>query len=232
MITSPGRRRAAGSSHLLLGLIAVVGLVWQLILVVQQTDVLAEAAGPLPGTGTRVIRFFSYFTVQSNLLVAVVELWLAKNPLQDGRVFRVLRLEALVGITVTGVVYATLLRGVVNLHGAAAITNSIVHYIVPAMAVLVWLAFGPRPRITDNTLVLSLIWPLLYVTYSFAHGAASDWYPYPFVDVVKLGYVTTIRNSIGLNLLLVGVGALYMWLDHHLPGDRSATAPEPAVSRS
>ena len=40
-----------------------------------------------------------------------------------------------------------------------------------------WLLFGPRPRIDDNTLVLSLIWPALYVGYSFAHGAVSHWFP-------------------------------------------------------
>lgn len=53
--------------------------------------------------------------------------------------------------------------------------------------------------------------------YTLAHGAASHWYPYPFVNVVTLGYTTAIRNGIGLNLLLVGVGAVFMWLDHRLP---------------
>jgi hypothetical protein len=221
MTATPTWRRSAAAFHLTLGVLTLVGIVWQLVLVIQQTDVLVEAAGPLPGTGTRVIRFFSYFTIQSNILVAVVSLWLAANPFRDGKVFRVVRLEALFGITVTGLVYTTLLRGVVNLSGAGAITNAIVHYIVPSATVVGWLVFGPRPRITDNTLLLSLIWPLLYVGYSFAHGAASDWYPYPFVDVVKLGYGTAVRNGIGVCVLLVGVGALFMWLDRRLPSAES-----------
>lgn len=225
-------RRTAAAFHLLLGIVAVIGIVWQLVLVIQQTDVLAETAGPLPGTGTRVIRFFSYFTIQSNILVAVVSLMLAANPFRDDRVFRVIRLEALFGIAVTGLVYTSLLRGVVNLSGAGAVTNAIVHYIVPSAAVLGWLVFGPRPRITDNTLLLSLIWPVLYVGYSFAHGAASDWYPYPFVDVVKLGYGTAVRNGVGVCLFLVGVGALFMWLDGRLPPNPktvNATQEPPAA---
>ena len=36
--------------------------------------------------------------------------------------------------------------------------------------------------------------------------------------------MTVIRNGIALNLLLVGVGALYMWLDHHLPGPDGTTS--------
>ncbi len=216
-------RRAAVVWHLLTALAIAVGLAWQVVLILQGVNVLVDEQGRLPSQFTRMVRFLSFFTVESNLLVAGTGLALALRPDRDGRVFRILRLEALFGIAVTGVVYTTLLRGVVDLHGAAAVTNALVHYVAPIMAVLGWLLFGPRPRIDENTLVLSLIWPLLYVIWSFAHGAASKWYPYPFVDVHKLGYVTVIRNGIGLNLLLVGVGALFMWLDHRLP-----KAPAPA----
>ena len=193
------------------------GLIWQIVLSIQGASVLLDAHGNGPGLTTRLIRFFSYFTVEANVLVAFAALTLALNPQRDGRVWRVLRIEAIFGIAVTGIVYSTLLRGVVELHGAAAVTNVLLHYVSPIMAVLGWFVFGPRPRINENTLVLSLIWPALYVAYTLAHGAASHWYPYPFIDVTKLGYVTTLRNGVGLNLLLVGIGALLMWLDHRLP---------------
>jgi hypothetical protein len=92
-----------------------------------------------------------------------------------------------------------------------------VHYLSPALAVIGWLLFGPRPRITENTLVLSLTWPLAYAAWTLAHGAAAHWYPYPFTNVDRFGYVTVIRNGAVLNLVLVGVGALYLWLDHRRP---------------
>ncbi len=217
-MTAPAPRlvRSASWWHALTALAVLVGLIWQLVLVIQGVNVLVLPSGKLPGVSTRIIRFLSFFTVQSNILVAFTAATLAWRPKCDGRIWRILRLDALFGITVTGIVYSTLLRGVVDLHGAAAVTNALLHYVSPLMAVIGWLLFGPRPRIDENTLLLSMIWPALYVGYTFAHGAATDWYPYPFVDVTKLGYVTVIRNGIGLIVLLVGVGALFMYVDHRL----------------
>lgn len=209
--------RVAAVWHLVTALAVGVGIVWQLVLVLRGVNVLVDAGGALPSVGTLVTRFFSYFTIESDLLVAVTAAALALRPDRDGRVFRVLRLMALFGITVTGVVYATLLRGVVDLHGAAAVTNALLHYVSPILTVAGWLLFGPRRRVTENTLGGSMVWPVLYVVWSFAHGASSGWYPYPFVDVGSLGYPTVVRNSVGLVVFLVGVGALFLALDRHLP---------------
>jgi hypothetical protein len=221
-MTSPVALHAARAWHATTFAVISVGLVWQLVLIFQGVNVLVQPNGSLPSIGTRTLRFFSYFTVESNILVAVTAAILVLRPFSDGRLWRVIRLQALFGITVTGVVYSTLLRGIVDLHGAAAITNALVHYVAPLLAVAGWLLFGPRPRIDENTLVISLIWPALYVVYTLAHGAASGWYPYPFVDVTIHGYVTVLRNGVGLNLLLVGVGALFMWADHRLPSTPTA----------
>ncbi len=216
-------RRGAQTWHLATAVAVTVGLVWQAILVVEGVNVLVDAGGSLPAVHTRLVNFASFFTIESNVLVAVTAAVLAVRPAADGRVWRVLRLQALFGITVTGVVYSSLLRGVVDLHGAAAVTNALLHYVAPVLTVLGWLVFGPRPRITERTLVVSMTWPVAYVVWAFVHGAWSRWYPYPFVDVTKLGYPTVIRNGIGLVVFLVGVGALYRWLDQHLP-PRFATA--------
>lgn len=202
----------------------LVGLVWQLVLVIQGVNVLVESSGALPAVSTRLIRFFSFFTVESTVLVVIVAATLAVRPARDGRVWRVLRLQSLFGITVTGIVYATLLRGVVDLHGAAAVTNALLHYVAPSMTVLGWVLFGPRPRVDERTLVVSLVWPALYIAYTFAHGAVTDWYPYPFVDVTVLGYVTVLRNGVGLIVLLLGVGSVFRWLDQHLPHSTDARA--------
>ena len=215
--------------HLLTALAVTVGVIWQLVLVLHGVNVLVEPSGHLPAISTRVVRFLSYFTVQSNILVGLTSAALVLRPKRSGLLWGVLRLDAMFGIAVTGVIYSTLLRGVVELHGAAAITNALLHYVVPLAAVLGWLLFGPRPRISENVLMLSLIWPAIYVAYTFANGAVDHWYPYPFIDVTKHGYAVVIRNGIGLIVLLVGVGALFMYGDHRLP----PTAPgHPGVGSS
>jgi hypothetical protein len=74
-------------------------------------------------------------------------------------------------------------------------------------------------------LLLALIWPSLYIAYTLAHGAVSDWYPYPFIDVVELGYPTALRNGLGMVVLLAGVATLYRLADRRLavtPGQLTA----------
>src|SRR6266568_9141555 len=87
---------------------------------------------PVP---TRFVRMFSFFTVQSNVLVAVAAFGLVLAPARDSRLWRVLRLDALVGISVTGVVYTTVLQTQQQLHGWAVVTDAVFHYVVPLAAV-------------------------------------------------------------------------------------------------
>jgi hypothetical protein len=208
---------AARLCHAVTAAIAIASIVVELVMVANGHNPLLNADAP--PAGTRVIRFFSYFTIESNLLVAVTSSMLAVRPNRDGLLFRVLRLDALLGIAVTGVVYAVLLAPQHDPHGINAVTNAGLHYVVPALSVVGWLVFGPRPRIDETTLLLALIWPALYVGYTLAHGAASDWYPYPFIDAAQIGYPTALRNGLGVVVLLAGVAAIYRVGDHRLPKD-------------
>ena len=196
-------------------LMIVTALIVQLGLVIRGHNVLV-VDGQKPATATRVVRFFSYFTVQSNIFVALTCGWLAVRPAADGDPFRVLRLDALVGISVTGVIYVTLLRPIVNLSGIPKLTDIAFHYLAPILTVIGWLLFGPRPRVGERTLAWSLVWPALYVAYVLLYGAVTDWYPYPFIDAKALGYVPALRNGVGILLLLLGVGVLYRWADRWL----------------
>jgi hypothetical protein len=111
----------------------------------------------LPG---RIIRVFSFFTVLSNLLSGIVSAQLAVRPDRDGPVWRVVRLAALVGITVTGIVYSTVLAQIHEPRGfSETLVNVLVHYVVPIMMIVGWLAFGPRPRIDTATVLWSLLYP-------------------------------------------------------------------------
>lgn len=112
-----------------IGLLVLAALVAQAVLNARTGTV------PVP---TRFIRMFSFFTVQSNILVGIAAFSLALAPGRDGRWWRVLRLDALVGISVTGVVYTTVLRTQHQLHGWAVVTDGVFHYLVPLAAVAGW----------------------------------------------------------------------------------------------
>jgi hypothetical protein len=211
-----GRRSSPGQIwNAVLAVLVIVALVVQAVLV-------ARLHGP--PVATRFIRLFSYFTIQSNLLVGVAAVTLAASPARDGPVWRVLRLDGLVGISVTGVVYTTVLRSASNLHGWAVATDAAFHYVVPLMAVLGWLAFGPRPRVDRRTVAWSLAWPVAWLGYTLLHGHVSSWYPYPFIDVTVHGYAVVVLNSLLVTVVLAVMAAAFWLGDAYLPGGRPGRA--------
>ncbi|WP_433825014.1 Pr6Pr family membrane protein [Actinoplanes sp. CA-015351] len=213
--------------------IVLVSLIIQIVLTATDTAPHAVPADPEPAL-TRFVRLFSFFTIQSNLLLLIATTALALNPGRDGRLWRVIRLDALLGIVITGIVYATILAGQVELHGAAWLADFGFHYVAPWSALLGWLLFGPRPRIDGRTLAWAAVWPAFWISYTLAHGAVTDWYPYPFADVVELGYPTVLVNLGAVVVIAVVIGTILRLLDPRLPGaltaapaDASLEVPQP-----
>jgi hypothetical protein len=189
----------------------------------------AHAVGTLAGAplAGRLLRVASFFTIQSNVLVMLTCAQLAREPTRDGRVWRVLRLDALVGIAVTGIVYATVLARIHEPKGwEQIISNAVFHYGAPIAAVVGWLVLGPRPRIDRRVLLHSLIWPMLWFVYTLARGALSHWYPYPFVDATTHGYPRVIANAVLVVLVLGLVAGIYLLGDTHLPARPSRAQPD------
>jgi uncharacterized membrane protein len=179
-----------------------------------------HAVGLLAGTavGGRVVRVLSFFTIQSNVLSAITSAQLAIRPDRDGPVLRVVRLDALLGITVTGIVYSTVLARIHEPKGWQQVsTNTVFHYVVPIMMVLGWLLFGPRPRIDRTVLAWSLLWPVLWFGYTIGRGEATGWYPYPFVDVATHGYGRVLVNALLVTAVLGAVALLFALGDRRLP---------------
>jgi predicted secreted protein len=204
--------------HGLLAAAVLAGMVVQVALVARlhaaphdvTAGVVAGATAP-----ARYLRIISFFTIQSNLLVGFTSAQLALNPRHDGRIWRVVRLDGLVGIAVTGIVYSTVLARMHEPNGWEQITtNTLFHYITPIAAVLGWLLFGPLPRISRTTVLAALIWPAAWFGYTLVRGAVDHWYPYPFVDVASHGYARVVLNAVLVTLVLGAVSAVF-WL-----GDR------------
>lgn len=216
--TATDRGAACRGWHAILAAVVAASLIAQVGLLVHGgTDVNAAASEAGTGLAVRFVRLLSYFTIESNLLVLALALTLALNPVRDGRGWRVLHADALLGICITGLVFATVLASQVHVHGLGAWVNAGLHYFAPAWAIIGWLLFGPRPRLDRATLGWLWGWPLLWIAYTLAHGAATGWYPYPFLDARVLGYGTAVRNTaavIGLGLV---ISAILRALDRRLP---------------
>jgi hypothetical protein len=198
-----------------------VAIVLQIVIAVRVSGTPHEVtAGVLRGSSLagRIIRVLSFFTIQSNLLSGLISASLALRPRRDGPLWRAVRLAALVGITVTGIVYSTVLAAIHQPNGTAeTVVNIVVHYVVPVMMVVGWLAFGPRPRVNRRTVAWSLLFPVLWLAYTLVRGAIWGWYPYPFLDVSTHGYGRVVINALLVTVILGLVAALFAAGDRFLP---------------
>ena len=215
-------RRSARVWHALTFAVAAFALILQLVLVIQGHQHLGdslpeiEAAGR-PDLGTRLVRFCSYLTIWFNVMVAVSCGTLALDPLRDGRVWRALRLDAIVIAAVGGIVHWWLLRPLLDLHGLDYMADKLLHVAVPLMAVAGWLAFGPRDRVDRADLLAFLAIPVVWLTYTLIRGAIVGWYPYPFIDVGQHGYAVVGAICMAISALMMAFAIGAMWLDRRLP---------------
>ncbi len=182
-------------------MVTIAALVLQLVLIIQGGRVLDETE-PVPLVD-RLWHFVSYFTIQSNVLVAVGTVLLVRSPTRDGAAFRAVRLAGTIGITVTGVVHFALLRPLLDLEGADYVADKLLHMVVPALAIIGWALFGPRPRVDREAQIWSVAWPLAYLGYVLVVGAASGWYPYPFLDVDEKGWGHVLGASVGITAVVL-----------------------------
>lgn len=209
---TPARARAA---HLAVASVAWAAILLQLVLVLQGSAVLVEEDPP--GLVARVYRFFAYFTIQSNLLVAVVSTVLARDPSLDRSGWRVARVAGLVGITVTGLVHFFLLRPLLDLDGADWVADKLLHMVVPVIALAAWAWCGPRPRVVAREAAYALCWPVAWLVWTLVVAELDGWVPYPFLDAEEEGWSSVAVVSVGITVLLLLLFALFARLDRKLP---------------
>jgi hypothetical protein len=174
-----------------------------------------ESAGQ-PDLSVRLVRFFSYLTIWFNILIAGTCFLLAVNPLRDGRTWRALRLDGLVIGVVGGVVHWFLLRPLLALSGLDYLADKLLHVVVPLMALIGWILFGPRKRLDRTDLLNFLVVPVVWLAYTLIRGAMVGWYPYPFIDVAIHGYAAVSATCLVIAALMFAFATGASWLDNRL----------------
>jgi hypothetical protein len=189
----------------------------------------AHGGGFFTTPAGRVGNLFTFFTILSNLLVAVTNAALALRPDARSTLLRVARFDAVLAITVTGVVYHLLLAGLYHLRGAEEVANQLFHTVTPLLTVVGWLLFGPRGLVDRRVVALAVLCPLAWLAFTLVRGAAIGWYPDPFVDVGALGYGRVAVNCAGITLLFVAVAVAYAGIDRLLARRAIKHDPEAGV---
>ena len=114
-------------------------------------------------------------------------------------------------------VYATLLKGLHPLSGPALAADYLLHDASPVMTAAYWLLFVPRGRVGWRAPWLWLLFPLVYFAYALVRGRIDGRYPYPFIDVARLGWRQVALNSAGIAFAFVLAGFLLVWIDRWRP---------------
>jgi hypothetical protein len=186
----------------------------------------ATTAGYFSTSVERGFNTFAFFTTDSNLIVGATSLLLALQPNRSSFVFSTVRLIGVICIGVTGLVFHVALASLLDLQGVHRLGNELVHTIVPIMGVVGWLAFGPRRLTSARVAVASLVFPIVWLGFTLIRGAVIHWYPYPFIDVTKIGYGGTVLNCIWVSVLLLGLAGAAVWIDRLLPRLRLHSAAD------
>jgi hypothetical protein len=157
--------------------------------------------------------FFGFFTLQSNIITAIVFIIAALATFAHKPQTPVLVLAracVTTYIVIVGLVYNTLLVGLpggVELEWA----NFVLHVAMPIYAAIDWVFFGDRRRVAWKRFGIVLIYPLVWVAVVLVRGATDGWVPYPFLSPT-LGYGVVSLYVVGIAAAIAGVGAGVWWL--------------------
>ncbi|QIK97302.1 hypothetical protein G7076_12170 [Sphingomonas sp. HDW15A] len=145
-----------------------------------------------------------FFTVLTNIGVAVTMSLLALGKRVSPSWLGGLTLA----ILLVGVVYMTLLRGLLELSGGALLADTLLHKATPVLVTFWWLAFADKGSLKWRDPLFWAIYPLIYLPYALTRGAAEGIYAYPFINLADLGWSGVLASCgmITLAFLIAGFG--------------------------
>lgn len=195
-------------------LIAVV--VWSAL--VLQYGLLIEATRDDIGPWWATLRFFSFFTVLSNLLVALVASRALAGSRVRGRFLEDPRVRgaAALCIGITCGIYHFVLAATWSPQGAQRLADLALHYAVPSLYLAWWLGCAEHGRLAWIDALRWLLFPLLFLTWVLVRGRWLHEYPYPFLDVDALGVGLVVRNAFAIGVLFVLAGFALVALDRRV----------------
>ncbi|WP_448632199.1 MULTISPECIES: Pr6Pr family membrane protein [Pseudomonas fluorescens group] len=193
-------------------LLAWVGLSIQLYLILLgRWELGASLLGGL-------VNCFSFFTVLTNTLVAVVLTWeQTPRPSAVRRWFlrSAVRSGIAASIALVSLAYNLLLRHLWQPEGWQFVADELLHDVVPLLYLIYWWQWVPKGSLRLGHIGLWILYPLVYFAYILLRGNLLAAYPYPFIDVANLGYPQVFINAggilLGFVVIALGVVGVDRW---------------------
>lgn len=173
------------------------------------------------------VNYFTYFTIDSNLIAAILlGVGAARFRRPRSPTLDLLRGGAVVYMSVTGVVFTLLLRGT-DVDTAIPWVNSVVHELMPMVIVADWLLDPPAERLSLKQGALWLSFPLGWILFELVRGATGR-YHYPFLDPAQGGWVSVLAYMAAILVFMFALCAVVVWLGN---ARRSGAPPATAADR-
>ncbi|OOG65478.1 hypothetical protein B0E46_03805 [Rhodanobacter sp. B04] len=190
-------------------LLGWLALALQLWLSVQLT--IANGQGAPAG----VWIYVGYFTILTNVLVAMALTAAAYGP--HGAVSRFfvradVHTAIAMSIVIVAAIYNLMLRQLWQPHGWQIVTDNTLHVLMPVLFLLHWWLAVPKATLRWPQVIYWQLYPAAYFVYVLARGAVDHWYPYPFLDVTKLGYLRVLVDACAVLLAFIAVALLLVAL--------------------
>lgn len=162
---------------------------------------------------------FSYFTMQSNVMVGI---WLLFVLLLGGKEERALILHPIVHgaiclyITATFLIFAVFLSPYYQPTGLEGVYNILMHYVIPFAFIAEWIVSELDTRYEYNYLIYYTSYPFAYLFYTVIRGFITGFYPYYFFDLNQISILDLIVNVIMLIILFTILGTIYITINRKL----------------
>ena len=165
------------------------------------------------------MRFFTFFTILTNILVAVsFSFFCFPRPSTRSEFFLRPNTVAAIAlyILMVGATYNIILRNTWHPQGLQKIVDETLHSFIPAYYFFCWLVFFPKASLRWKSILPWMIYPLIYLIVVMARGALTDYYPYPFLMVTKLGFSKVLLNCLFITLAFFFLGSFIVALGRTL----------------
>jgi hypothetical protein len=162
-----------------------------------------------------LIRYFTFFTILSNILVAFVFTaeWLQSNLLKYFAKSNT-QVAVAVYIFVVGFVYHTILRFIWQPKGWDKVADELLHLVLPIAYILYWYFKFSKQIINYKRIFGWLLFPIIYIIVVMVRGYFSNYYPYPFLNVSDLGIEKVLWNSLYMFLFFVIVSYVFYLINN------------------
>jgi hypothetical protein len=151
-----------------------------------------------------VALYFSFFTILTNLLAALVLTGAALGRREASRPG--IAAAVTVYLCIVGGVYLILLRNPYEPYDLQFAADATLHYVTPVLFAFYWLRFARKGSLAWRTPFVWLLYPVAYLAFSLLRGAMTGFYLYPFLNVTALGYPRALVNSLLLMGIFLGLG--------------------------